>query len=213
MVQGEKAVEYFLDFSSDSRPERSGKAKHQLEFEYAPFEFWSFGLYAISEQGARESNPKYTKTKLEIIHQLTEQGEYFIDTGFYFEYQKAADDLGKNDVFEFKLLLEKEFDKVVITLNPIMKKSLTPDLSSIESYEYANAISYRYDKLFTPAIEFYGDLGGPGNFGFLPDEKHYAGPVVYGRYKNYSWRVGTLFGLTDASDDVLFTLVLEAEFF
>jgi len=213
IVTGEKAIELFVDRSSDSNASKDGATEYQLEFEFRPLDYWSIGLYGVWDKAAGSDDSKYNRAKLEVIRQLTEQGKYFLDLGVYFEYQKMDDLLGENDTYELKLLLEKDIGRTTITFNQAFEKSLTPDMNSPIVLSYATSVKYRYSKLLSPGIELYGDSGQLYNTRPLGEEKQYAGPAIYGKKGSVVYRFALLFGLNDLSDDLISSFIIEYEWF
>ena len=61
-------------------------------------------------------------------------------------------------------------------------------------------------------VEIYGDLGELVDIKTSRKQKHYLVPALtYKINKALKWNVGTAFGLTDASDDVVIKSLLEWE--
>jgi len=210
--EGELEFEYYLDYTFDRDPAKDGAAKHQFELEYGVTDRWQTAIYGVFKEKPGK-NFAYEGLKLENIYQLFEQGERWLDAGLYFEYFIPESSLNKSDVFEFKLLLEKESGKVINTANLVLKKELGANATKNTSAGYAWRSKWRWMKQFEPAIEAYGSLGEVGGFGPLAKQSHQAGPVFLGKLGGgFDYEFGYLFGLTSGSDDGLLKLIIGYEF-
>jgi len=136
-----------------------------------------------------------------------------LDAGLYLEYIAPQSSLNKPDAFEFKLLLEKEFGKMVHTANLVFKKELGLNADKNTLAEYTWRSKWRKTRVWEPAVEIYGSLGELGNTKPLSQQSHQIGPVFIGKFRNgFNYEVGYLFGLTSASDQGAIKLVLGYEF-
>ncbi|MDX2470904.1 MAG: FTR1 family protein [SAR324 cluster bacterium] len=207
--EGEIAIEYYNDYivSGDAT-----KMQQQFEVEYSFAEMHQIGLYLGLFETSEDKSFEYQKSKLRLVSQFFEKGELFIDIGTYIEYQTYNKDFNKDDVLEFKILLEKSFDQLDLTWNPVFVQKIASDDTETE-VESAMRLLYRMDKTFSPAIEFYSFLGNLGDFNSYQDQEHIIGPVIFQQFGTVKWEVGVLFGMTDASEDYRAKLVFEKEFY
>jgi len=191
---------------------KSGKNNNQSythEIEVGATPFWLFGLEAETGAASGE-NLRYEATTFENIFQLTPQGKYWADLGFFAEYSHAASRRDA-DSFTFGPLIQKELSDVmgtdtVHTLNLLFSKEVGRNRTDDTPFFYAWQSRLRLDPHFEPGIEIYGqidDIAAPGK---LADQRHRAGPVVAGLhslapYGKIKYEVGYLFGLTHATED------------
>src|SRR5216684_1796291 len=159
-------------------------------------------------------------TTFENILQLTPQGKYWADLGFFAEYSHAASRRDA-DSFTFGPLIQKELSDVmgtdtVHTLNLLFSKEVGRNRTDDTPFFYAWQSRVRLDPHFEPGIEIDGqmdDIAAPGK---LADQRHRAGPVVAGLhslapYGKIKYEVGYLFGLTHATEDGTMRWRLEYE--
>ena len=207
--EGEIAVEYYHDHIVKSD---AVTTQQQFEMEYSFSPMHQVGLYLGMFETSETKNFEYQKSKLRLLKQYFEQGELPIDIGTYIEYQRYNRELNKEDVFEFKLLLEKSFSNLVITWNPTFVSKIA---SSDRETEVENAarLLYRVKRNFSPAIEYYNSLGNWGDLNSYQNQSHIIGPVIFQKYGTIKWELGILFGMTDASEDYRAKLVFEKEFY
>jgi len=191
---------------------KSGKNNNQSytnEIEVGATPFWLFGLEAESAAPSG-ANLRYTATTVENIFQLTPQGKYWADLGFFAEYAHAASRRDA-DSFTFGPLIQKELYDVMgtdtaHTLNLFFSKEVGRNRTDATPFFYAWQSRFRLDPHFEPGIELYGlidDIEAPGK---LADQQHRAGPVVVGLhslapYGKIKYEVGYLFGLTHATEN------------
>ena len=210
--QGEVEFEYLLDYAIDGDPAQNTSARHQFEFEYGVTDRW---MTAVVGDFRKRPNKTfaYQGFKWENVYQLFEQGERFLDAGAYVEYIVPESSLNKPDLFEFKLLLEKETGRLINTANIILKKELGANAVNNTIAAYAWQTRWRWKRYLEPAIEMYGTLGEVGNTSPLVQQIHQAGPVLMGKLRNgMSYEIGYLFGLTTATAQGSVKMVLGYEF-
>lgn len=191
---------------------KSGKNNNQSythEIEVGATPFWLFGLEA--ETGAAPGeNLRYEATTFENIFQLTPQGKYWVDLGFFAEYSHAASRRDA-DSFTFGPLIQKELYDVmgadtVHTLNLLFSKEVGRNRTDATPFFYAWQSRLRLDPHFEPGIEVYGRVDNIEAPGKLADQQHRVGPVVVGLhslapYGKIKYEVGYLFGLTHSTEN------------
>lgn len=210
--EGEPELEYLLDYNIDRDPTINRSARHQFEFEYGVTDRWLTAIYGDFRQRPNQGFA-YQGAKWENIYQLFEQGERWLDAGLYFEYIAPQSSLKKPDRLEFKLLLEKEYGRIINTANIIFNKELGLNATSNAIVEYAWKSKWRWRRDFEPAIELYGALGEIGNTQSFSQQQHQVGPVILGHLHNgLSYEIGYLFGLTSSSAQGMVKWVVGYEF-
>ena len=201
-------LEHNGDTTFDQRKSGNNNQSYTHEIEVGVTPFWLFGLEA--ETGAAPSeNLRYQATTVENIFQLTPQGKYWADVGFFAEYSHAASRRDA-DSFTFGPLIQKELYDVmgidtVHTLNLLFSKEVGRDRTDATPFFYAWQSRLRLDPHFEPGIEIYGQVDNIEAPGKLADQQHRVGPVVVGLhslapYGKIKYEVGYLFGLTRATE-------------
>ncbi len=181
-------------------------------------------FWFLEVEGETEATPettlRYSATTLENIFQLTPQGKYWADLGFFVEYSHAAQ-RDEPDTIEFGPIVQKEApgflnSSTLHTLNVFFEKELGHNRSDDTGFTYAWQSRLRLNPLFEPGIELYGnidDIAAPGKFS---EQQHRLGPMFAGLYNlapygKIKYEVGYLFGLTQATATGTVRWLLEYE--
>jgi len=189
----------------------SGKSNNQSytnELEYGITPFLRLGIE--SELAAPPGqNLTYAATALESTFQLTPQGKYWADFGFFAEYEHAAT-RNSADSFTFGPLIQKEVPDVygidtVHTLNLLFGKEVGPHRSDDTPFLLAWQSRLRLDPLFEPGIELFSEVDNIASPGQLADQQHRLGPMFAGVYSlapygKIEYEAGYLFGLTRVTE-------------
>ncbi|HEX7968272.1 MAG TPA: hypothetical protein VF502_08630 [Stellaceae bacterium] len=205
----ELEFEHNGDTTFDKR--KSGKSNNQSytnEIEAGVTPFWTFGLEAESGAASGE-NLRYDATTVENIFQLTPQGKYWADLGFFAEYSHAASRAGA-DSFTFGPLIQKELPDIpaigsVHTLNLLFGKEVGRNRSDATPAFFAWQSRLRVHPLFEPGIEVYSQIADVESPGKLADQQHRIGPMFAGIYSlapygEIKYEAGYLVGLTRATE-------------
>jgi hypothetical protein len=180
-----------------------GGQLHRLGLGHAVSEYVFAEVYligAVDEQDSLELEAY----EAEILWQISDQGEYFVDYGLLFELEKEHN----VDIWEYAtaLLLEKELGRFSATANIGLIYEWGDDLDN--EWETAMALQgrYRYSPRLEPALEFYA---GQDTLGL--------GPVLMGRerlgvMRALSWEAGVILGLDNDTADYSVRAMLEYEF-
>ena len=176
---------------------------HRLGFGRAVSEFVFAELYLIGEQ-TDETSMSLEAYEFEVLWQMAEQGEFFLDYGLLFELEREHD----LNVWEYStsLLLEKEFGRYSATANIGLLYEWGADIDDELETTLALQARYRYSPRFEPALELYMGQDTKG-----------LGPTIMGKerlgiMKALSWELGVIFGLESDTADYTLRAVLEYEF-
>ncbi|MEH6588340.1 MAG: hypothetical protein V7720_17435 [Halioglobus sp.] len=176
---------------------------HKLGLGRAVSEFVFIEGYLIGSQSADDSLD-LAAYEIELLWQVSEQGEYALDYGLLFELEREHNE----DVWEYgtALLLEKEFGRYSATANFGLVYEWGEDIN--DEWETALALQWRYrhSPRFEPALELYAG-----------EETLGAGPVITGRermglMKALKWEAGIIVGMDTDTADYTLRAVLEYEF-
>ncbi|KJS08247.1 MAG: hypothetical protein VR73_06330 [Gammaproteobacteria bacterium BRH_c0] len=188
----------------DSQPGRDDREQLQ-RFAYgrAFGERWFGEAYIVTEQSANSSQ-EVEAVELEVLHQLTEQGEYWADWGMVVELEKY---IGA-DIWELGtgILAEKELGQWSVTGNVMVSQEWGSDIDDEVESRLGLQARYRYSPFFEPALEFHSG-----------EDTRALGPAMMGSIKlgirrNLRWELGLLFGLDHASPDQTVRAGVEYEF-
>ncbi|HKW53485.1 MAG TPA: hypothetical protein VJO12_07325 [Stellaceae bacterium] len=205
----EMEIEHNGDTTFDKA--NSGKSNNQSytnEIEYGITPFLQLGIEGASAAPSGE-NLGYAATALESTFQLTPQGKYWADLGFFAEYDHAATRSGA-DSFTFGPLIQKEVPNVygidtVHTLNLLFGKEVGRNRTDDTPFLFAWQSRLRVNPLFEPGVELFSQIDNIASPGQLAEQQHRLGPMFAGAYSvapygNLKYEVGYLFGLTRATE-------------
>ncbi len=155
---------------------------------------------------------KYAATEIETKFQLTDVGEYWLDVGLFGAYVFAHPQ-GDADKVEGYLLLSKNFQKFTVMANLGIEQEVGDNANDNPEGEVKLMGKYNYTPMLNPGIEYYGALGEISDPNKYSQQKHRLGPVIYGNLGHgVKYELGTLFGISKASEDYAVKLNLEYEF-
>ncbi len=176
---------------------------HRLGMGHGFGEFLFAEAYLIGRRSADDSLDLYAY-ELEVLWQLSEQGEYVLDYGLLFELEKEDEE----DIWEYgtTLLLEKEFGRFSGTANLGLIYEWGSDIK--DEWESSLAVQgrYRMSPRFEPAIELYM---GEDTLGIGPV---LTGTERLGGRRALRWEAGVILGAEDDTADYTLRAVLEYEF-
>lgn len=217
--QGEWELEYFGRHSVDDDDSKNAEQKHAIAVGYGVTDVWKTELYTIFEKEAGD-HVVFDAVEWENIFQFTEQGKYWADVGASLAYEWTPEG-DRADAVEARLLFAKTYGKSFHVLNLIAEQ--TVGNNSDEGLEGALLWSSRYhcSEHFQPGFEISSSFGELEDTGSFDDQEHYIGPVAYGEVplpfageeeeEGLHYRVGYLFGVSDAASDGQVILQLEYE--
>jgi len=208
--KGELEFEYQLDYAVDADPAKNGSSKHQFELEYGLTERWQTAIYGVFAKNPG-GNFRYNALKLESIYQMFEKDAYWLNAGLYFEYLNTSASINSPDSLEIKLLLEKQYGRLVNKANITLKKELGAHARGA-TFGYSWQTRWQWRKELEPGVELYSSLGELRNINALSGQSHLVGPVLFGKLGEMKYELGYLFGLTTGSTDGVFKAVLSFEF-
>jgi hypothetical protein len=155
--------------------------------------------------------------KVRLRGRLFDEDVLPVNLGWYLELEwhktPQFDDAALE--LEFKPIVEKDFGRLSLVLNPVFEKPLY-GRGHDQGFEfgYRNGAYYRLARYFSPGVEFYGGAGLIDDNDPLSEQQHYIFPVVWGELpRGLKYNVGPGFGLTRGSDHVIMKVNLELERF
>ena len=170
-----------------------------------PFWFVELELEASKHPGRKVSADALT---FENYFMLTEPGQYFLDFSIFAEYAHTLTS-ESSDTAKLGVLLQKDYMKVLNTLNVYVEKEVGASASTADTFQYAWQTRYQLSPLFQPGIEIYGQIEDLNHPGKLNEQQLRIGPMFAGSYNlgqvggrgKFKYEVGYLFGVTDATED------------
>lgn len=216
VTPGELELEYYGGRSVDSGANDDAQ-KHQFAAAYGVNDWWKTELYT-SFKKAPQDNVSFHNWEWENTFQLTDRGEYWLDLGASLAYEWTPQS-NKADTVETRLLLAKDFTHTSHLLNVIAEKDVGSGPKDGYEGKLLWSSRYTYSEYFDPGFEIESDFGELKHMGAFKDQKHYIGPAAYGEIPlhltdkgdGFNYRVGYLFGVSDAADNGEAVLQLEYE--
>lgn len=212
--QGELELEVKSHIDRDNDPAVNNTRKDKYEIGYGFTDWWFSSVFVEYEREPGE-RLHHSATAWENIFQLTDTGKYWLDAGFYVEYEVPEAD-NTPEKLELKLLLEKSVNRWVHTFNFEANREVGGGASNDVNFGYAWRTKYKLKPEFEPGIELYGDLGNDHDFGFTGGQSQQIGPVFSGKLgltskTKFLYEAGYLFGLNDSSPSNSFKWLVELE--
>ena len=198
---GEFAIEPLGDFGHDPRRDHSGELSSAQEFEYGVNGFWRTELELEQEREAGSGESiKFSQVTWENIFQFTERGQYWLDSGFFFEFGKSTLADTSNEV-TFGPILRKEFFHTINTVNLFIEKDVGGEFASGRpGFLYAWETRIALGTPIEPGFQAYGRPSSFEGFdsGWPQDTR--LGPQLFGTINNIGpgtikWNGGILFGI------------------
>lgn len=222
---GELELEHNGASVFDNRSDVGRARSYTVEIGTGLTPWWHTELEIGFERAPGDSQPTLlTALVTENTFQLTPQGEYFFDLGFYVEYAQSmtrGSAAGPNEL-TFGPLIAKDIGRTTHTLNLLFTRQLGPDQTT-QGLDFSYAWQSRWNvwQPLSPAIEIYGDAGTIGSFPGYAKQQLLIGPVGVGAIQLASlglghagklkYELGWLFGATQASPSGALRWRLEVE--
>jgi hypothetical protein len=210
---GELEIEHNGDAVFDRRPDQTGATSYTLELGTGLTSWWHSEIELGFDRAPGGGQPTLlTQVVTENMFQLTEPGEYFLDSGFYIEYGQSTTrgvNAAANEV-TFGPVFGKDIGRTTHTVNLFFTRQLGPDQTT-QGLDFSYAWQSRWNLWapMSPAVEIYGDTGTLGSAPGFSHQQLLAGPVGVGRLNlndlglgrsgQIKYEIGWLFGATPAT--------------
>jgi len=213
VTQGEFEVETRTFGTTDRDPTRGGERNVTSEIGYGVTDFWFAEVENEFDKGPQDKW-RYHALGFENIFQLTEQGEYWLDTGFFAEYEIGMV-RGASDNFMFGPLLQKQIGRLLLTANLLVAADIGGEAPQDPQFNYALEGKYLLSSYFQPGFQVFGAPGAFSGFSRYSQQDNRAGPVLFGEVHTgrgkIKYEAGYLLGLTHDSPSGTLKLALEYE--
>jgi hypothetical protein len=216
VVQGELEVEAYADRSIDHRSDKNNAQSHNYELAYGVTNWWKPEVEAELHRDPG-GNLRYDATTFESVFQPFEQGEYWLDLGFFAEASRAQRHTDP-DTATFGPLLQKQVGRSLHTLNLLFIRQFGDSAATGTVFDYAWQSRWLWKPEVQPGIEVFGEPGKLGHFRGISDQEHRLGPILVGAFVlpqagKLKYEVGYLFGVSNAAERGVAKLQLEYELF
>lgn len=192
--------EHEIDFKSGAWKHKSGED---------PLSAWSIGYgYGVNQRWFTEFYRKYERAEGESTHfdawewenkfQLTEAGEYPVDTGLIVELERPRD---RSEGYEVRFgpLFQTEMGKVQVNGNLLFERHYQADAAAPLQLGYQWQVKYRWQPKLELGFQGFGELGQWNHWDPAEERSHRIGPAVFGKLAlgnrrairyNAAWLVG-----------------------
>lgn len=200
-------LEQEIEFRSVMQDQQPGSADHVQSYRIAYGRSLTdrlFGEIYLIGQRSDDDSFALEAYELELLWQLTEQGEFSADWGLLFELEKEH----QLNIWELStgLLVEKEWGQWSTTANVNLTYEWGRDIDNEIESALSLQARFRYSSAIEPGIEFYSG-----------EDTLALGPVLLGGLKlggkrKFKWELGVIFGLDHDSPNQTLRLLTEFEF-
>lgn len=211
----ENGSAYTLSGTQDAAPPDNNRHlfRSTVEATYGVTDKTDIAAYAdLSRQP--DGGTQFEGNRFHVRHRFFEKGQLPVDLGAYAELEMPRHDVNTREV-ELRGIVEKDFGKWTVDLNPIVEKPIRGEETS-QGWElhYAAAAIYRLNETFHPRVDLFGDVGHLNKIDPKDEQQHLLVPGLEMRLpKHINLTAGLGFGLTPATEHRLVTLRIEKEWY
>ena len=162
--------------------------------------------YLIASDDPMSDDLDWIGLEFEALVQLSEQGKYSFDYGVLLEFER--DWQANNNEVSIKALVEREFGKMSLTLNPGVVYEWGDTRQNEFETRLNGLLRYRYHRHLEPGVEVH-----------LGQNAKMIGPSMGGQFRlsgdrvrSVSYNLGAFFPLDEDSSEHTFRLQVEYEF-
>jgi hypothetical protein len=212
---GEREVDFKLGATSPMAGNRSQGTS--IGFGYGAKEFWFTEVYLKQE---RESGTLANLAEWENKFQLTDTGEYPVDTGLITELEAPLSDIAPWE-FKFGPLFQSEFGKLQLNGNLLFERAFGKadpgGMPYSTNFSYQWQAKYRLQPTLEYGVQGMGDLGKWNDWNSQSNQNHRVGPAVFGKFtlgtRQYiKYNAAWLLGASSAAPNNTFRIQVEYEF-
>lgn len=210
-VNQEIELEHQGYVSHDRNPDSSNGQDYVASVGISPLPFYRVEFESeFQREAGSDQDVRYDSFNVENTFMLTQPGEYWLDTGLFYEMDFAR--TGPNNII-FGFLGAKEIGSFAETLNLLAHKDYGSG-NSPTGFIYSNQLKYHYRAGLEPGFEIFGDTNHKERF---DDQQLAIGPGIFGQFYTFNgqslkYQLGMLFGATTATPDWAVRWKLEYEF-
>jgi hypothetical protein len=210
-------IEHNLSVTFDKRADKNHDVSSPVEVGVGLLPFWKVEIEGDIERHPGE-NAQWEATAVENYFRLTEPGKYWLDAALFVEFARASNRDEANTV-ELGLLLRKEHEKWLHTLNVFWEKQVGSRAEPIDTVSYAWQTRYQLNRYFQPGFEIFGEIEDINNPGRFNQQEFRIGPMFHGSTSlanifgtgKLVYEAGYLFGATSETEKGTLRTRLELE--
>ncbi|MGA7799514.1 MAG: hypothetical protein WCC36_01765 [Gammaproteobacteria bacterium] len=213
-LEVENATTHTAQGSREPADGNNGLTRTSMEFTYGLTDHLEFSAYGDLNHARGSNGLDFAGQRYHLRASFFQKGQLPVDLGAYAELELPKHDVDNREL-EVRGIVEKDFGKWTLDVNPIMEKVLRgANTAGGWDLGYATAVIYRMNETVQPRLEFFGDFGPINHFEPTDQQIHLISPAVtYSPTPTLHVLAGVAFGLTKASEQELLRLRLEKEFY
>ncbi len=213
--EGEAEIETQFDATADHRPTKTGAYTANISVGYGVTSFWKAeveGQWKRDPQGGMT----FDSTSFENVFQVTEQGKYDVDVGFFAEIETVRK-RGDHNSITLGPIFRKEFGSNVTTVNFLFTHELGNRSAAGATFETRVQSLWPITDALQGGIEAYWQPGRLGAFPGVNTQGLRSGPALAGDWRvpglgKLKYELGYLVGITANAPQGTLRGVLEYEF-
>jgi hypothetical protein len=192
--------EHEIDFKSGAWKQKSGEnplTASSIGYGYGVTQRWFTELYSKYERPGGETT-HFDAWEWENKFQLTETGEYPVDTGLIVELERPKD---RSEGYEVRFgpLFQTEMGKVQVNGNLLFERHYRADAAPPLQLGYQWQVKYRWQPKLELGFQGFGELGQWNHWDSAEERSHRIGPAIFGKLAlgnrqairyNAAWLVG-----------------------
>ncbi len=204
-----------IDFKSGQQYNRDGRSEsaNSIGFGFTPTSWWFTELYTKYAKPPGETNG-FDAWEWENRVQLTETGQYPVDTGFLLEIERPKN---RDEGYQFTYgpMFQSEWGKIQGNFNVFLQKNIKAAESLEAELHYQVQLKYRDSEKLEWGTQAFGNLGRWDHWNAASERELKIGPALFGKVrlgikKAVTWNTAILVGTTNATPN--YTLRLQAEY-
>lgn len=210
---GETEIEIYGGYASD---DGRGETEYKLGVGHGMTQRW-FSEIELEWEREQSGPVDYRGWEWVNIFQLTEQGEYIVDLGFFTEL-KFPDEHDDANAIEFGPMFQKEIGPTTYNLNLIWVRDYGHQADDNTEFEYTFQARVKGDPVLEYGFQAFGEMGDWSDMPAAGDQEHKLGPAIFGEMpaggKNkIAYDAAFLLGATDDTADYTVRFEIEYEMY
>jgi hypothetical protein len=178
VTYGEREIDFKI--GTAKKPDEDRGSAASIGLGYGVTQSWMTELYVkYNREGGDRT--RFDAFEWENKFQLTEPGEYLIDTGFIIEIERPKDRAEGYEV-TFGPLFQKEFGNVQLNANVIFQRNYRAAEDNPMRLNYQWQAKYRWHPLLEFGAQGFGELGQWNHWAPSGEQSHRLGPAIFGKY-------------------------------
>ena len=192
--------EHEIDFKAGTWKEKTEEnplSAASIGYGFGVTQYWFTEFYSKYERPGGEAT-RFDAWEWENKLQLTEPGEYPVDTGLVFELERPQDHSEGYEI-RFGPLFQTEKGKVQLNGNLIFERHYRAEAAAPLQLGYQWQVKYRWQPKLEFGLQGFGELGQWNHWAPAEQRSHRMGPAVFGKLDlgnrrairyNAAWLVG-----------------------